>query len=142
VVRNAVSAKLPSGCLYVTFPIFTPDMLAAQQVQKAEAERRHKEHDDVKNMKLVEMNNEGNIIRKLLLYREAAEAYEKRELSAAAYYQWIPGSEGVIAMQPGLLVGTTGSIYSVSKDMFKTKSLIGEAKIQPEPRPESEILRP
>jgi hypothetical protein len=137
-----VSAKLPSGCLYVTFPLWTPEMLAAQQVQKAEAERRHKEHDDVKNMKLGEMNNEGNIIRKLLLYREAAEAFEKRELSAASYYQWIPSSGGVIEMQPGLLVGMTGSVYSVSKDMFKTKTLIGEAKIQPEPKPESEILLP
>jgi hypothetical protein len=130
--------------MYVTFPLWTPELLSAQQVQKAEAERRHKEHDDVKNMKLAEMNTEGNFIRKLLLYREAAEAYEKRELTAASYYQWIPSSNsgGVFEMQPGLLMGTTGNIYSVAKDMFKTKTMIGEAKIQPPPKPESEILLP
>lgn len=142
VVRNAVTAKLPSGCVYVTFPVWTPELLAAQQVQKAEAERRHREHDDVKNLKLAEMNNENNFIRKLFLYREAAEAFEKREMSAASYYQWIPSSEGIIEMQPGLLVGTTGSVYSVTKDIFKTKSMIGEARIRVDPKPESEILLP
>jgi hypothetical protein len=130
--------------MYVTFPLWTHELLAAQQVQKAEAERRHKEHDDVKNMKLMEMNNESNIIRKLLLYREAAEAFEKRELTAASYYQWIPSSNsgGVVEFQPGLLLGTSGTVYSVAKDMFKTKSMIGEARIKPELKPESEILLP
>lgn len=74
-VRN--QGKLPAGRLYLSFPIWTLDLLNKQQVAKAEAVKKAKEYELETNEKLSAMRETNNIFMKALRYRDATEAYEK-----------------------------------------------------------------
>lgn len=137
VTRN--SAKLPAGRLYISFPIWTRDLLVEQQTAKADCLKRAAEYNAEKNHELEEMQKTENLFMKAVHYRNAAAAYEKMELTGVRSYQWIPDMDDVVLLKDDLLVGTTGSIWTVSKDIFRAKTLLGGAEIRIDP---SEQLRP
>jgi hypothetical protein len=117
--------------MYLSFPIWTKDLLSKARENKAQAFERRDEHANEKDRFLAEMKTTNNVIKKAFLYRDAAEAYEKMDLTGWRWYQWVPEDEGVVALESGVLVGQVGTIWSKGKDTFSPKKVLGEAIIRP-----------
>jgi hypothetical protein len=107
-------------------------MLKKQQATKADVEARAAEFCDEKNSKLQEMSLETNIIKKALLYCDAAEAYEKMDFTGFRSFKWIPSMEAVLSIQDGLLLGREGTLWTRGKDLLSKKAPLGTATIRPD----------
>ena len=105
-------------------------MLEEQIEKKLKAEKMAKEYNDEKNAKLAEMQATNNFIKKAFLYRDAAQAYEKMEMTCARSYQWIPNEDDVTEIKDGILIANKGTVWTKPKQMFARHNLIGDAFIQ------------
>lgn len=128
VSRN--DATLPAGRVYMSFPIWTPELLAEQQLTRDEAEKNAAEYTVEKNEMLRRYAETDNILMKAIHYRNAAAAVEKIDMTCVHFYRHIPDSNNVVRIHDGLLMSTKGSCYSIAKDFFKKKTLLGEAVVQ------------
>ncbi|GKY94037.1 hypothetical protein MPSEU_000370400 [Mayamaea pseudoterrestris] len=131
VTRNDQTAQLHPGRLYLSFPIWTQELLDSAQVKKAEAFERRDELVVEKDRFLSEMQATNNLLKKAMLYRDAAEAFEKMDLTGWRWYQWVPDSDGVVPMGNQVLVGQEGTIFSKGFDRFSAKKILGKAMIRP-----------
>jgi hypothetical protein len=129
-MRNTHTAHLPAGRLFLSFPIWTKELLDKARENKAAAFQRRDLHASEKDRYLNEMHAENNIVKKAFLYRNAAEAYEKMDLTGWRWYTWIPEEDAVLDMGNGLLVGQVGSVWQKGDDFFSVKTNLGEAKIR------------
>jgi len=142
VSRNKDSASLPAGRMYFSFPVFTPELLAEQQLAKAEVEEKASGFMREKMEELQKFQDEKNLIMKALHYRNAVAAVEKLDYSGVHHYQHIPSGDNVIHIHDGLMASNKGTIFSIAPDFFKTKTYLGDAVIRP-PAVDSETrLRP
>jgi hypothetical protein len=71
-VKNNGGAKLPAGRMYLSFPVWTMELLAEHQARKADVEERASVYIKEKNDKLAAMQETDNLWKKANLYREAA----------------------------------------------------------------------
>lgn len=123
--------------IYVSFPLWTPELLEEQQAAKAEAEKKWAEFNVEKNEHLRAYGETDNILMKAIHYRNAAAAYEKLDLSAVQYYQHIPSiGDDIVTIHDGLFASSKGNVFSISPGMFKKKALLGEAFIH---QPKEEV---
>ena len=129
-MRNDHTAHLPAGRLYLSFPIWTPDLLRTAREKKASALERRDEHAQEMNRCFAEMAATDNLIKKAFLYRDAAQAYEKMDLTGWRWYQWVPEGDAVLPWGDGVLVGQEGSVWSKGNDRFSPKKVVGKATIR------------
>jgi hypothetical protein len=126
-VKNNGGAKLPAGRMYLSFPVWTMELLAEHQARKADVEERASVYIKEKNDKLAAMQETDNLWKKANLYREAAAASEALELTAVHTFQLIPNMDEVVRLQDGLLMGNKGTIYH--QDYFGKRVDLGEALV-------------
>jgi hypothetical protein len=118
-------------------------LLTTAQEKKALAFERRDEHAMEKDRFLSEMQATNNIFHKLLLYRDAAESFEKMDLTGWRWYQLIPDKDGVIAMGDDILVGQEGTVWAKGFDRFSPKKIVGKATLRVNQRgPANDGLRP
>jgi hypothetical protein len=116
--------------------VWTQDLLDSARVKKAQAFEKRDEHAHEKDRCLSEMQDTNNLLKKAMLYRDAAEAFEKMDLSGWRWYQWIPDQDGVIPMGDQVLIGREGSVWSKGFDRFSAKKVLGKAVIRPRRQPD------
>jgi len=136
--------ELPKGRVYISFPVWTQELLAEVQAKKALVEEVASEFRQEKDLHLQKYQDEPNFLMKLVHYRNAAAAVEKLDMSGVHAYVHIPDSDNVMTLQDGLLVGMKGSVYHIQSDFLATKKFIGEAELRPQKVAKDDInqLRP
>jgi len=129
-------STLPRGRLYLSFNVWTPELLAQQQKSKAEAEESAMKYEVEKKEELQKYQSENNILMKAWHYRNAVAAVEKIDLSGAQYYRHVPGDGAAdsddVRIHDGLLASNRGAIFNINADLLQTKTQIGEAFIVPQ----------
>ncbi|EEC42645.1 predicted protein [Phaeodactylum tricornutum CCAP 1055/1] len=127
VSRNGVA--MPSGRLYLTFPVFTHEGYASQQARKEASEKRADEFLQERDDALCEMQSTDNLLKKALLYRKAAEAVEKYSLTGIKQLRkMVPSGDDLVAIPNGLLLTTKGTIWTKALSGQK-QILLGTAKL-------------
>jgi hypothetical protein len=127
----------------MSFPIWTPELLAGHQATKVEVEKRASDFKKEKLEKLNAMQETDNFLMKAMLYRDAAAAAEKQDLTGAQSFQSIPGPNEVIQIQKGLLMGLKGTIWKKNTDVFGVGMVaLGEAIVRPPKVDRDTLLRP
>jgi hypothetical protein len=138
-VRNKENGeKLRAGRVYLAFPVWTPELLAVHQARKVEVEQRANTYMQEKNDKLTAIQETDCLVTKALLYRDAAAAAEKYEMTAVHTFQSIPSMNEVVSIQDGLLMNINGIIWK--KDSNGKRVELGDAVVRA--NMDSSTLRP
>ena len=128
--RNEHTAHLPAGRIYISFPVWTQALLTTAQEKKALAFQRRDELVIEKDRYLSEMQATNNIFKKVMLYRDAAEAFEKMDLTGHRFYNLIPDSDAIISMGERVLIGQEGTVWLKGNDRFSPKKIVGKATMR------------
>jgi len=136
-------AVLPSGRFYMTLPVWTHEGLAAMQAKKHKVRERVIEFEEKKRAAFEKLDQEKNLLMKAFAYREAAAAFEKIEMSGFHNYKRVPGSDGIIPFTKGLLLQTTGKVFTKEDGWFgeARHDIVGSVHIST-PVVDQELLAP
>jgi len=136
-------ASLPSGRIYMSFPVWSEDGLATRQKEKTEAEAKVKEFNKEKDDELKKYQEASNLFMKALHYRNAVAAVEKVDLTGIRFLNQVPSESEVIAIGGGVLVNTKGTIWSKENNFFGEQHvLLGDAVLCPFVEKDENTLMP
>ena len=111
VTRNA--ASLPKGKVFLSFPMWTADVLSDLQQRKADVARLAKEAIDDKTEALRKFQQTVNPLKKMWYYREAAAAAERYQMTGVNTYNHIPaGEQDVVKIGDGVFMANQGKLWS------------------------------
>mmetsp|Transcript_25637 Transcript_25637/g.39413 ORF Transcript_25637/g.39413 Transcript_25637/m.39413 type:complete len:299 (-) Transcript_25637:371-1267(-) len=138
VQRNAASALLPKGRLYISFPVWTRQALTESQKKKEDVHAKVQQYMQDRDDEFAKMQETSNPLMKALHYRNAAEAVEKYQLTGWSSYKSIPSNADVISIggEGGDLVITKqGTIWTKGGATFLNSDgnhvLLGTAIVSP-----------
>lgn len=109
VTRN--DAKLSTGRVYLSFPLWTQEGLNEAQIEKERVLNQAKQFMDEKKEELAKFQTTNNPIMKALHYRNAAQAIEKYTMIPVNKVKVVPSDEEVIPIEDNLLLTTKGLIW-------------------------------
>ena len=141
--RNANSAELPAGRVYLSFPIWTEDGLASRRSEKREAEIKCKEYNEEKLDEIKKFEEASNLFMKAMHYRNAVAAVEKIDLSGIRSMDHIPGDSDVLPVGRGFLMNTKGTVWNKENNFIGSRHTnFGEAFLTPIVEDSKDVLRP
>lgn len=141
--RNANTAGLTAGRVYLSFPIWTEDGLAGRQSEKREAELKCKEYNEEKMDEIKKFEETSNLFMKAVHYRNAVAAVEKIDFSGIRTMDHVPGETDVLPIGNGLLMNTQGTMWNKATDFFGEKhKMLGDAFLSPVVEDKKDLLRP
>jgi hypothetical protein len=125
------NVKIPACRIYISFPLFTAELLTDMLQRKAEVTERANGYQQEKNESLEAMEKTDNLFRKAMHYRDAIAAFEKLDMTGLRYFEWVPSLDEVVTLPQGLLLGKKGTISISTKEMlFGSKTPCGSASIK------------
>eukprot|EP00586_Coscinodiscus_wailesii_P006251 CAMPEP_0172482140 /NCGR_PEP_ID=MMETSP1066-20121228/8396_1 /TAXON_ID=671091 /ORGANISM="Coscinodiscus wailesii, Strain CCMP2513" /LENGTH=287 /DNA_ID=CAMNT_0013245043 /DNA_START=78 /DNA_END=941 /DNA_ORIENTATION=+ len=112
-------ASLPSGRIYISFPLWTAESLVTEQARKKEAKEVLSKYEREKDDAMAKMSETHNPLMKALHYRSAFAAAEKMAISSQynSMIEQVPEDSDVIPIGHDLLMCTKGTVWT-KKDGF------------------------
>lgn len=127
VKRN--DAKISSGSLYITFPIWKKEELMERYIQKAEVIKKSAVLLQEKENEIEKMESTNNILMKALHFRNACALTEK--LTNTGYgTEWftkVPEHKDIIEIENGYMMCTAGTVWTKKGAFLKEKVIVGHA---------------
>jgi hypothetical protein len=130
VTRNG--AKLPSGHVYLSFPVFTRETLDVAQAKKLKHETLFLKYSALQTEELEKMAMTKNVIKKAIHFRNAVGANEKASLMRTNAYKNVPTSEeDIVYIGDDLVLCKNGIVYHEDVSEIKTRyHRIGHASLK------------
>lgn len=122
-------AILPAGRVYVSFPLWTQENLAAKQTERLLAEAKCKGYEDDMAECIKKMEQEPNIIKKLFHYRDAVEAAENVSYLGLNSMRETPFHKDIVPIGNGFILNNKGTVWRQGTSLFEGCDLIGTAEL-------------
>lgn len=126
-------ASLPSGRIYLSFPVWTKETLAHAREQKKQILEAAAEALKEKDEELKKYQEHPNPLMKALHYRNAYAAAEKYWLQPVKAMEMVPEENEVLELQNDLFCTTKGLVWSKSLPRGM-QTLLGTANLTPVPQ--------
>mmetsp|Transcript_21352 Transcript_21352/g.26404 ORF Transcript_21352/g.26404 Transcript_21352/m.26404 type:complete len:288 (+) Transcript_21352:80-943(+) len=113
-------ASLPSGRIYLSFPLWTAESLAENRSRKKEAEETLSKHERDKEEAMAKMSETNNPLMKALHYRNGFAAAEKMAISSQynSMIEQVPEDSDVFPIGRDLLMCTKGTVWTKNDGFF------------------------
>ena len=113
-------ASLPSGRIYISFPLWTAESLVQNQARKKEAKDVLSKYERDKDDAMAKMSETNNPLMKALHYRNAFAAAEKMSLSSEynSMIKLVPEDSDVVPIGRDLLMCTKGTVWTKNEGFF------------------------
>jgi hypothetical protein len=131
VARNG--AKLPSGHIYLSFPVFTRETLHTAKAKKLKHETLFLKYSNLQMEELEKMKMTRNLIKKAVHFRNAVGANEKASIMRTNAYENVPTSEDdILYIGDELILCKNGVVYHEDggENMKKRYNQIGYASLK------------
>lgn len=124
-------ATLPSGRVYITFPVWKKTELMERKEKKIEVTKVGIVLAQEKDEEIKKMMSTKNIIMKALHFRNACAITEKITTSGygSPWYTKIPEDGEVTEIENGYVLSTKGTVWTKTESFFEEKILLGRATI-------------
>jgi hypothetical protein len=103
-------ASFPAGRVYLSFPVWTKESLIGAQAFKRQVQATRRVFNAEKQEALAKMQTASNLLAKGMLYRAAAQAYEKAVNTPSINH--IPDDGELIELANGLCISKKGTIWN------------------------------
>jgi len=125
VKRN--DATIPSGRLYITFPIWKKKDLMKRKIKKAEVDKIAAVLVQKKEKEIEEMENTNNLLMKALHFRNACDITEKITHTGygTEWYNKIPEDNEVTEINDDYVLCTTGTVWTKKGTFFQRTCSLG-----------------
>lgn len=105
-------AKLPSGHIFLSFPVFTQETLDIAKAKKLRHETSFLKYSTLQDEELGKMRMTKNLFQKAIHFRNAVSANEKASLMRTNAYQNVPtDDDDIISIGDDLKLCTNGIVY-------------------------------
>jgi hypothetical protein len=109
------SASLPAGLVYLTFPVWTAEVLEDYQTRKEAVERAAAEHLAKRDEELMKMQQTNNWFAKAMHYRNAAAEVELWSLQPLAAMARVPAKGDAFKVAENLFLSKKGTVWTSEK---------------------------
>jgi len=111
--RNNV--VLPSGCIYLAFPVFSKESLAVHQVEKSVRKAKARAYFKEKEIRLVSFRQTTNTRLKAKCYSNyirALDRYDKKQKLVEAISRLVPDDVDAIAIDDDVVLMSQGTVWT------------------------------
>lgn len=122
---------LPSGRLFLSFAVWTPEGLAVEQAKKFEKEQYTKEIEAEKEAEKEKYRTTNNIILKAFHFRNVVVACEALDVAKTDRFKHIPKSGDIVSLPNGLIMNRQGVMWHNSDFLLGQRSVgLGTASVK------------
>ena len=122
-------AKIPSGRVYLTFPVYSKESLKHLKERKEKAEEVANEAMERLKNESAMMEQTDNPIMKALHFRQACKAHEDLDYSGYRSYKSMPLDKEMVELK-GLHVCSVGTLWTKDENVFASpQTLLGSASM-------------